>query len=91
LGFPRRLGMSISYRASMPVQLRLDRSAKPPERIRRFCGLRAIVGAVGAGTEDLRRVVHLVAGSEVRDARPDLLDHAGDVRAQDYRRFETGK
>jgi hypothetical protein len=49
------------------------------------------VATVRAGTRDLGRVVHLVAGREVRDPRSDLLDDAGDVRAEDYRRLEPAR
>jgi len=46
------------------------------------------VGAVGAGAEELLAVVHLVAGRKVRHPGANLLDDAGDVRAQDDRRLQ---
>src|SRR3712207_8374612 len=47
------------------------------------------VAAVGAGAEDLRRVVHLVARREVRDPGTRLLDDARDVRAEHQDRKST--
>src|SRR3954469_24366688 len=49
------------------------------------------VGLVRAWAEDLRCVVHLVARRKIRNSRSYLLDHTGDVRAQDHRWFETGE
>src|SRR5215218_6137482 len=48
------------------------------------------VATVRAGTEHLRRVIHLIARREVGDPRPDLLNHARNIQAEDYRRFEPG-
>jgi hypothetical protein len=48
------------------------------------------VTPVRPGAEDLRRVIHLVADREILYSRPDLFDHARDVRAEDYRCLETG-